>query len=517
MCVRNPLKIAFSILKASLMQTNPYDEHEMMQADTEKRLVRKIDTRLLPFVTVLYFFAIISRISISNIHELLVTDVGLSEIQYSWLATVYFFGYTLLEVPSNLGLKILTPRRWLALMAVSWGATCCLTAFAPNFTWWMVLRGLLGCVSAGVFPGILYYLRFWYLRREMGFRFSIFFSAALLAGGFTGLLSYGVLRMDGVLGLKGWQWLLLFEGVPGVLMGFLTWFILPNTPEDASFLSDTQKDLAEWRLKEKQADENVYDEDEEMSVTSSIELAPLEKHTLSVTLEAFKNPTLWLFSLAYFTISIPLAALNFFLPDIVTQLGFNTLTANLVTGPIYLIAALTTILISKSSDKRMERPFHIVLPCLLSMTGFIGLACFTPQSGLLAGVTTGSSSVAVPLVFAVIAVIGSTPTIPLSCTWLSTLIPKEQPTLLAIGTAMMISFGQIAGILAPMLYPFMNRVTIADSAPEGSKNYSYAHLTVAGTQLISILCIMTLKGRVSHKSIHDTAPIQNSERQSLLP
>ncbi|KAI3641579.1 hypothetical protein MIR68_000400 [Amoeboaphelidium protococcarum] len=519
-----------------------YWEHEAANERHYRALVKKFDWRILPFVTLIYFLAFIARINISNIHDELIQDVGISEYQYSLLAMIFFVGYTIFEIPSNLGLKSFGARAWLGAMALIWGLLCVCCIFAHNFAVWIVLRSLLGSVEAGVFPGILYYLNFWYRRQEMGFRFSIFFTASLLAGGFVGLLAYVVIPLtDGWIGLAGWQWLLIVEGVPGMIVGIATWLYLPSNPRHASWLKEDDKrvieevhhgeegdDLFSSNISTQNCDEDGYDDipsylgtsvndqntiaapvDDKVKNSDHLESQKkpkLEKSSIRVFLRALRNSTLWIFSLTYLCIGIPVSAINFFLPSIIKMAGFQFSTANLITMPIYAAAALVTLCISFSSDRRGERCWHIIAPLSVSFIGFTGLALFNPGTGLLVvkdtahAFSTGQNVLS--LGFASLSVIGACPAIPLFCTWLSTIIPRSKPTLLAVGTGMMVSVGQLSGIIAPQLYPALDalyqKINGSQCDDENaqcmiSSNYSYAHLAAAACLLVAMTGTYLLK------------------------
>lgn len=475
----------------------------------ERSLVKKFDFFILSFVTLLYFSAYVARINISNVHDQLLNDIGISELEYSWLALAFFLGYIFLEVPSNIFLKRLGSRIWLGFMAICWGIICSLTATSRNFSDLLLFRIAVGCFEAGVFPGILYFLRFWYKKQEMGFRFSLFFSSALLAGSFMGIFSFFVLKMNGILGIDGWRWLLILEGIPGILLGLICIKFLPRNPGDAWFLRESEKLLAVTRLHDDDDDDDISIEEvsesdllinddnnlsNDLNLSSNEEstllAAKKESSTLAILIDTLKSPKIWLFSLVYMCICLPMAALSFFLPKMVQMLGFDSILANLITAPIYLIAAVFSLLLAKRSDMALERPLHICFSLFLCSLGLLGLAAFSPQTGFISRLyfntyCCDTLDKVLSLFSATLAVTGATPAIPLFCTWLSSLIPRNQPSKMAVQSATIISIGQVSGILAPLLYPFMEQYIATNSY----------HVFIAGLLWITILCILYLRAQ----------------------
>jgi len=169
--------------------------------------------------------------------------------QYNWCLTVFFFTYAAFEVPSNLLLKRLRPSRWLPTIMVAWGLVMTLMGIVQNYAGLLTARIFLGVTEAGLFPGVAYYLTMWYTRGEMQFRQAMFFSAASVAGAFSGLLAFGIAKMDGVAGLEGWRWIFILEGIATVLVAFSSYYLLHDFPETASFLTEEERAFVVFRLK----------------------------------------------------------------------------------------------------------------------------------------------------------------------------------------------------------------------------------------------------------------------------
>jgi MFS family permease len=200
-------------------------------AAAERRLLRRIDRRLLPWLSLLYLLSFLDRANLGNAHTALQRDLHLSDAEYSLAVGAFFIGYVLCELPSNLLLRRATPRKWLARIVVSWGAATAAAAAVSSFTGLVVARCALGIAEAGFFPAMVLYLTMWYRNREQSLRLALVYAAAALAGSLGGILAFGILRLDGAGGLGGWQWLFIIEGVPSILAGIVTWFYLPNDPQ----------------------------------------------------------------------------------------------------------------------------------------------------------------------------------------------------------------------------------------------------------------------------------------------
>lgn len=173
----------------------------------EKRILRKIDLNILPILTLLYLLSFLDRSNIANAKlEGLTTDLHISNNAYLWTLTIYFFGYVLFEIPSNIVLKRFTPRIWLPTLMILWGIVGVSMGLVHDFGGLLVARFFLGVTEAGLFPGVVYYMSMWYARHEQHYRVSLFFSAASLSGAFGGVLAFAIGKMDGIGGKAGWSW-----------------------------------------------------------------------------------------------------------------------------------------------------------------------------------------------------------------------------------------------------------------------------------------------------------------------
>ncbi|KAK8144484.1 hypothetical protein G3M48_005735, partial [Beauveria asiatica] len=223
------------------------EEQEQEQAD-EKKLVRKLDLYLIPLIMMLYLFSFLDRVNIGNARLYgLEQDLHLSSSQFQVAVSIFFVPYLLFEVPSNLVLKLFTPRRWLAVLALSWGLVATLSGLVTSYAGLLACRLVLGVVEAGLFPGLTVYLTLFYTKHELARRVGYLFVSAAVAGAVGGLLAYGVGHLDGVRGMSGWRWILIIEGMPSVVLGAATWVWLPNEAATARFLSGAERKRMETR------------------------------------------------------------------------------------------------------------------------------------------------------------------------------------------------------------------------------------------------------------------------------
>ncbi|KAI0001903.1 MFS general substrate transporter [Russula vinacea] len=296
------------------------------------KLKRKIDFRLLPWLTLLYLMNYLDRGSIGNARA------------YLTALTTFFFPYALLEVPSNLALKHLRPSRWLPFIVFVWGIAMTCHGFAHNYGDLIGLRCLLGVAEAGLYPGIVFYLSCWYKRSELGSRIAVFFSAATIAGAFSGLLAAAIHNMDGIGGRPGWAWIFILEGLFTILVACASPWVLQDFPESAKFLTEAERVYI------------IRELTEDMRFS-----AHEEKFELRYLWQCLTDPK------TYVTCGGgPLFAFSLFTPTIINELGFEATAANLLSVPVYVWACLVTFAVSVLGDRLSPRGYR----------GYINLALF---------------------------------------------------------------------------------------------------------------------------------------------
>ncbi|SIQ68552.1 Sugar phosphate permease [Rhizobium sp. RU35A] len=317
---------------------------------SEKHLIAKITWRLMPFLGFLYLIAYIDRQNVSFAKLDMVDALGLSEYAYGLGASLFFIGYFLFEVPSNLFLNRFGASKWFARIMVSWGIVTIALAYTSSATMFYILRFLLGVAEAGFFPGVLYLLTLWFPKDYRGRMVGLFMIFSAFANAVGAPLGGMLLDLDGLLGYAGWEWVFLATGVPAVLAGIVTLFYLDDTPEKARFLTGAEKD---W-LRERLAAEN----------------AGMEEHAES-GFRALINPRVLLMSVCY--IGFPLAAygLSYWLPTIVQGFGVSNTVNGLINIIPWLIVALALWIVPSMADRTSDKTPYIVGPA------FVGAICLT--------------------------------------------------------------------------------------------------------------------------------------------
>ncbi|OJJ40087.1 hypothetical protein ASPWEDRAFT_166174 [Aspergillus wentii DTO 134E9] len=325
------------------------------------RILRKIDWRLLPLLTVLYVLSFLDRGNIGNAKVAgMNEELGLTGAQYNLALTVFFFPYAVFEVPSNVVLKLMRPSIWMCIMMVSWGVVMTMQGIVKSYTGLLITRFFLGLAESGFFPASTYLLTCWYCRFEVQTRMSIFFSAASLAGAFSGLLAFAIEKMDGVGNLSGWRWIFLLEGMLTVVIGLILPWTLPDHPETASFLTSDERKFLRARL----------DQD---SGTAAGTVGTQEKFQWHYLISALTEWKIYLAVTMYWGISICLYGFTYSAPTIIKQLGYSSAQAQLLTIPIYFLGVLSTLLFGFLADKHQSRWPYIIGPFGIALVGFIGL------------------------------------------------------------------------------------------------------------------------------------------------
>jgi MFS transporter, ACS family, tartrate transporter len=327
-----------------------------MASEIQTRVLRKITWRIVPFIMLLYFVAFIDRVNIGFASLTMNKDIGLSPTVYGFGAGIFFWGYFLFEVPSNIILHKVGARIWIARVMITWGIVSAAMAFVQGPTSFYVLRFLLGVAEAGFFPGIILYLSYWFPARQRAAVTALFMAAAPLSTVLGSPVSGALLEMDGMLGFKGWQWLFVLEAFPAVLLGFVVLAFLTDRPEKAKWLADDER---RWLV-------------ETMNVESTSKAAT-SKHSIW---RGLADPRVLALALIYFGTSAGLYTLGVWAPQIIKQFGLSTLQVGFLNALPASAAVVAMVLWARHSDRTGERTWHVVLACLLAAAGlaFAGLA-----------------------------------------------------------------------------------------------------------------------------------------------
>ncbi|KAK4864255.1 hypothetical protein LT330_010048 [Penicillium expansum] len=394
----------------------------------EKALVWKQDLRIVPLCAAIYLLCYLDRSNIgnakilnSNTHNDLLSETKMTSYQYTIALMVFLIAYALFEVPSNYFLKKLRPSRWIAFLMLSWGATTMGLGGVHNYAQVTGLRFLLGVMEAGLFPGFVYYLTFWYRNSERSIRVALILASATLAGAFGGAIAFAVGHMNGAHGLSAWRWLFIIEGAPSCASAVLVWFVLPDYPETANWLTAEEKELAAQRLileGSKGSAQAMSWEDAKATLTDW----RLYAHYAKV----------------YFGISTPFSSLSLFTPAITAGLGYSDLRAQLMTVPPYAVAYVVTIAVAWSADYFNSRGLHSAIFSFIGAIGFLSSAVL-PASAYLSRYGC-----------LIVAASGAFACIPPLLGWLSSNISSTAGAGLAI--ALNISFGAPGQIVGVWIY-----------------------------------------------------------------
>ncbi|HWB51976.1 MAG TPA: MFS transporter [Stellaceae bacterium] len=330
-----------------------------MAPEVEQTTMRKVYLRILPFAALTYFFCYLDRINVGFAALTMNKDLGLDAATYGMAAGFFFWGYVLLEVPSNIILEKLGARLWIARIMVTWGLVSGATAFCTGPYSFMAIRFLLGLAEAGLFPGFVLYFTYWFPRHHRA-RINAGFTLALpIAVALGAPISTALLSLDGLWGLKGWQCMYLFEAVPTVLIGVVVLFYLTDRPEQASWLDAAQR---KW-----------------LAAGIAAEQSEVRKEHNVGLLQAFWDPRVLLLSLNYLGIVAASLGMLLFLPQIVKQLGLSNMEVGWATMIPYACGAVSMVVCGRISDRVGDRRWTLFWTCVIATGGLV-----------LAGMTLGT-------------------------------------------------------------------------------------------------------------------------------
>ena len=426
-----------------------------MDMEIEKRTLKKITWRIVPFIMILYLIAYIDRVNIGFAALTMKEDLGFTASVLGFGAGIFFLGYFLFEVPSNVILHKVGARIWIARVMVTWGLIAGGMAFVDSTTSFYVMRFLLGVAEAGFFPGIILYLSYWFPARHRAGVIAMFMAAAPIAVAIGSPISAALLQMDGIWGLAGWQWMFVIEAIPAVILGIVVFFYMTDRPEKAKWLKEDERN---WLVKTMQ--------DEDVGKNSN------QHHSI---LRGLLNPRVLALALVYFGTSAGLYTLSIWAPQIIKDLGVSSMTVGLVNAIPPIISVVAMVLWSRHSDRTGERTWHVAIACMLAAIGLVIAATTHNMVGLIAALTivnVGISCSKPPL--------WSMPTLFLS------------GTAAATGIATINSIGNLGGFAGPVMIGWIKDQT----GSYAGGLYFVAGLLVLSTVLTLILS-MTNKPKVN--------------------
>jgi ACS family tartrate transporter-like MFS transporter len=420
-----------------------------MTSAIERQTMGKVAWRLLPLIVLIYFVAYIDRTNVGFAAISMNRDLGFSAYLYGWGAGIFFLGYALFEVPSNVILHRVGARRWIARIMVTWGIVSGCMMFVSGAVSFLVVRFLLGVAEAGFFPGVLLYFTYWFPAAYRARVISALFLAVPGSNAVAAALSGALLQMDGVWGMAGWKWMFLLESLPAILLAPAVLRLLTDRPADARWLEPEEREWLVARLDE-----------EHQRISRS------ERHlTLYQALTDRRVVTL---SLIYLTIVSATYGITFFLPLIVNAHGTSALETGLITAVPYAIGTIGMVLWARSSDRRQERRWHFAIAAFLAAAG-LGAAALWSDNLLIAMAAMS---------IATIGLYGSKPAFwPLPSTFLS-------GTAAAGGIALVNSIGNLGGFGGPYVVGWVR---------ESTQSYEMGLVVLAACALVSgVLALATL-------------------------
>ncbi|KAH6918095.1 major facilitator superfamily domain-containing protein [Coprinopsis sp. MPI-PUGE-AT-0042] len=397
---------------------NVFEEHS---EEEETQLVRKLDRRILPIACLLYLFAYLDRSNLGNARlQGLPEDIlggDASGELFGWVVSTFYFSYILFQVPATIVGKLYPPRVWMACAAVGWGAASALMATAKGFSGLVLLRLLIGVFEAGFGPSLPLYFSFFYTKAEMGLRMAYWFAFATVAGSIGGFIAFGIQRID--TSVAHWKLLFIVEGLPPIVLGVLTVFLLPNRPESTSFFNERERKIALARMNR---------------ATRGDVGATVNKAHIFL---ALKDWRIYVGGVIYFGLNCALASISAFLPTIITTFGYTNALAQLLTVPPYATASVVLIGFSYASDKLQIRGVVMWIACCISAVGYLLLLSATNVHARYFATFCITS--------------GTYTTIGITIAWFAHNLGSE--TKKATGMPMFMAIGQCGSILGSHIFP----------------------------------------------------------------
>jgi MFS family permease len=381
---------------------------------TERRLVNRIDWRVMPFLCIMYLLAFLDRVNISNANVYgmsLPNQLNLKGNRFNNALVIFFVPYVLFEIPSNILLKRFRPHVWLSFCMFMFGLVSICQGLVHNYGGLLTTRFFLGLFETGMFPGSFYLIGMWYRRHEAQRRFTFFFASTTLAGAFGGLLASAIGKMDGMRGYRAWRWIFILEGTLTCVVAILFFFLLPDFPEEAKWLKEDERAYVRARL---EADQGK----------NAIE----HKITLRDVGRVFKDPKIIVGGFMYFGLIVPAYGYAYFSPGIIKGYGYSAIQTQLHSVPPWACAFGFSLLIAYCSDKARHRFIFVLIPTAVTITGF----------GMLLGIHHNLKAEYAALF---LAAMGTYSALPVIVCWFQCNLATH--TRRSVGSAFQIGFGNI--------------------------------------------------------------------------
>ncbi|MCU1522533.1 MAG: hypothetical protein JWM13_100 [Arthrobacter sp.] len=390
-----------------------------------QRTLRKVRNRLMPLIVLLYFIAYLDRNNVGFAKLTMSEDIGLSASAYGLGAGIFFLGYALLEIPSNAGMYRFGARKWIARILISWGIFATAMALVNGETAFYVIRFLLGAAEAGFFPAILFFLTLWFPAAQRVTVLGIFILAQPISNALGAPVSGLLLQMDGIMGLHGWQWLYIIEGIPAILLGLLTPILMTDRPSHAHWLADDER---EW-----------------LTRTMDAELAHKQKGQPHHFLAGLKDPRTIAYSALYFGLVCGIYGLGLWMPTIVAALGrFTTTEVGFIVAIPYTIAAVFVYFWGRRSDRTGNRVMHASISMVMAAIGLLAAGYLVQVNAVLALMALTLAAMGIYSAIAPFLAMPSTALVGAAA---------------AAGLAMVNSLGNLGGFVAPYAVGLFNDAT----------------------------------------------------------
>jgi len=441
------------------------------QSAEEKKLVRKIDLFLMPMLWIMYILNYVDRTNIGNAKIAgMATDLELDDDRYAWVLSVFFFGYLICEVPSNMILSRSRPSLFLPSIMLVWGVLSALMSLSKTYGALLGFRFVLGCIEAGFFPGVLYYLSCWYTKAELGKRFGIFYTAAVLSGAFGGILAGAITgHLNGAHGIAGWRWLFIVDGVATIGVAMTAFFVLLDYPGTSKRLTPEERRLASIRI--------IHD-----GIATGGHSSKRLTHWQAF-LAAVADPRTYMF-LVLFMLDVGAGTISYFIPSICQTMYKDSVKAQYMTVPIYAVAAVCLNVLAWSSDRTGDRRWHITSALAL---GFVcSVVCAAVQTSV------------VRYVMICFVAVGIWSALPLILSWTSNTISLP-PEKRAIVLALVNAFGNFSSVYGSRIWP-------KDDSPTFHIGFGVTAGFLGGgmvlAALIPVLCnLVTWKGTKAERAL----------------
>ena len=414
-------------------------------ADPAGAILAKAAWRLIPVMCLMYVVSFLDRSNISFAALTMNSDLGFSPEVYGRGAGIFFLGYFLFEVPSNLALEKVGARAWMCRIMVTWGLLSMACAFVQGATPFFILRFALGAAEAGLYPGLILYMTYWFPQASRA-RFIAMFLAAVPAASVIGApISGWLLGFEGR--LHGWHWLFLLEGAPSVLLGIAVRWLLPNRPASASWLTAEEKQIITTRLAADRHDD-------------------VQGETLHGLWEMLADKRIWIFIIPDFSIVIGLYGLGLWMPQMIKALGFSNLETGFVVALPYIVAMIAMVGLGISSDRSGERVRHVAGAALAGALGLLGAALLHGSVAIILSFCLASAGI-----YAALAVFWTLPTTIL------------RGMAAAGGLALLNSFSNLGGYFGPDLMGRLKQLT---------GNYTFGLEVLAGFLLLAAVSVLLI-------------------------